>query len=86
MDNIIYDQMKKVESKAQFIRQFWQAFEMEKSDIQRVREEVISERVALTVLRSGDVKGSQTEKVLNGNELSSMNSTMRKIMENNSNE
>jgi hypothetical protein len=43
------------------------------------REELMAERVALSVLRSGEVKGSQAEKVLSGNEFSTLTSTMRLI-------
>ena len=64
--------MKKLEHKAEFMRQFWQCFELEKNDLVKVREELLAERVALSVLRSnvGDIKGSQTEKVLTANEFS----------------
>lgn len=50
--------MKKMEHKADFMREFWQTFELEKKDMQLVREELLAERVALTVLRSGEVKGT----------------------------
>ena len=43
------------------------------------REELMAERVALSVLRSGEVKGTQAEKVLSGNEFSTLTSTMRLI-------
>ena len=37
----------------------------------------MAERVALTVLKSGEVKGSQTEKVLGTNEFSASSSMIR---------
>jgi hypothetical protein len=74
--------MRKLEHKAQFMRQFWQAFELERRDIYLAREELLAERVALSVLRSGEVKGTQAEKVLSGNEFSSLTSTLRPLTTN----
>ncbi len=71
--------MRKLEHKAHFLRQFWSAFELERRDLYLAREELLAERVALSVLRSGEVKGSQAEKVLSGNEFSTLSSTMRLI-------
>jgi hypothetical protein len=58
LDNTIYLQMRKLEHKAQFMKQFWQAFDLERRDLYLAREELMAERVALSVLRSGEVKGS----------------------------
>lgn len=71
--------MKKLEHKAKFMREFWQSFELEKRDMILTREELMAERVALTVLKSGEVKGTEAEKILMGNEFSSLTSTLRKI-------
>lgn len=79
LDNAIYNQMRKLEHKAQFLRQFWQSFELERRDIYLAREEILAERVALSVLRSGELKGTQAEKILSGNEFSTLTSTMRLI-------
>jgi len=79
LDNAIYHQMRKLEYKAQFMRQFWQAFELERRDLYLAREELMAERVALSVLRSGELKGAPAEKILSGNEFSTLTSTMRLI-------
>ncbi len=71
--------MRKLEYKAQFMRQFWQAFDIERRDLYLAREELIAERVALSVLRSGELKGTPAEKILSGNEFSTITSTMRMI-------
>ena len=39
----------------------------------------MAERVALSVLRSGELKGTPAEKILSGNEFSTLTSTMRLI-------
>lgn len=71
--------MRKIEHKAKFMREFWKCFDLEKKDMSMVREELLAERVALSVMRSGEAKGSQAEKVLGGNELSALTSTLREI-------
>jgi hypothetical protein len=71
--------MKKLGEKASFLREFWTCFESDRRDMQLVKEELVAERVALSVLKSGEVKGAQVEKVLLGNELSSMMSTLKPI-------
>jgi hypothetical protein len=43
------------------------------------REEIMAERVALSVLRSGELKGAAAEKILSGNEFSTLTSTMRQL-------
>lgn len=80
LDQVLYYQMKKMEHKAQFMREFWQTFELEKKDMQLVREELLAERVALTVLRSGEVKGTATERVLANNEFSAVTTTLRPLV------
>ncbi len=79
LDNAIYLQMRKLEHKAKFMRQFWQAFELERKDLYLAREEIMAERVALSVLRSGELKGAPAEKILSGNEFSTLTSTMRQL-------
>ena len=71
--------MRKLEYKAQFMRQFWQSFDLERRDLYLAREELMAERVALSVLRSGELKGTPAEKILSGNEFSTITSTMRII-------
>ena len=80
LDNMIYHQMKKLEHKAKFLREFWASFELDKKDMQLVREELLAERVALSVMRSGETKGTNAEKILAENEFSSMTSTMRSLL------
>jgi len=69
--------MKKLEHKAKFLREFWTSFELDKKDMELSREELLAERVALSVIRSGETKGTQTEKVLMSNDLTSMAATLR---------
>ena len=56
--------MKKLQHKAKFLREFWNNFEVEKKDLLLIREETLAERVALSVLKSGETKGTVTEKIL----------------------
>lgn len=79
LDNAIYYQMKKLEHKAHFMRSFWGSFNLEKCDMQLAKEELLAERVALTMLRSGEIKGTNTERVLSGNEFSTLTSTLKEI-------
>lgn len=79
LDQVLYYQMKKLEHKAAFMREFWQTFELERKDMQMVREELLAERVALTVLRSGELKGTPAERVLANNEFSAVTTTIRPI-------
>jgi hypothetical protein len=72
--------MKKLEHKAKFLREFWTSFELDKKDIELSREELLAERVALSVIRSGETKGTQTEKVLMSNDLTSMAATLRQLV------
>ena len=80
LDNVIYHQMKKLEHKAKFLREFWTSFELDKKDMELSREELLAERVALSVIRSGETKGTQTEKVLMSNDLTSMAATLRQLV------
>lgn len=79
LDDVIYYQMRKLEKKSHFLRQYWSNFDLERRGLHLTREELLAERVALTVLRSGEVKGTSAEKVLTGNEFSIINSTLKAI-------
>jgi vacuolar-type H+-ATPase subunit H len=79
VDTLVYHQMRKLEHKAKFIREFWQSYELERRDMQMAKEELLAERVALSVLRSGEVRGTPAEKVLSGNEFSTLTSTLRAV-------
>jgi len=80
LDSAIYYQMKKLEHKAHFLREFWSSFDLDKRDMELTREELLAERVALSVIRSGETKGTQAEKVLVGNDLTSMASVIRQLV------
>jgi hypothetical protein len=71
--------MRKLEHKAAFLRQFWDGFETEKRELKLGKEEILAERVALSIIRSGDVKGTPVERVLSGNEFSALTSTLRQL-------
>ena len=71
--------MRKLEHKAAFLRHFWSGFESEKREIKLGKEELIAERLALSVLRGGDLKGTPAERVLSGNEFSALTSTLRQL-------
>ena len=45
-----------------------------------IKEEVLAERVALSVLKSGEVKGTLTEKVLSHNEFTNASQMMRPLV------
>jgi hypothetical protein len=51
-------QLKKLEHKVKFLREFWQNFELEKRDLTLLKEEALAERAALSILKSGEAKGS----------------------------
>lgn len=44
-----------------------------------MKEEALAERAALSVLKSGEIKGTQAEKVLASNEFASTNSLIRPL-------
>lgn len=69
--------MQKLEHKAKFLRDFWKTFEVEKSELSLMKEEALAERVALTVLKSGEIKNTQAEKALISNEFSASNSLIK---------
>lgn len=50
------------------MKEFWQNFEVEQKDLSYIKEEALAERVALSVLKSGEAKGTAAEKVLSSNE------------------
>jgi SWIRM-associated region 1 len=79
LDDVIYQQMRKLEHKATFLRQFWTCFESEKRELKLGKEELLAERVALSVLRGGELKGTPAERILSGNEFSSITSTLRPL-------
>ena len=80
LDSAIYYQMKKLEHKARFLREFWSSFDLDKRDMELTREELLAERVALSVIRSGETKGTQAEKVLVGNDLTAVTSVIRQLV------
>lgn len=77
LDEVLYHQMKKLEHKAAFLRQFWSGFDSERRELKLGKEELLAERVALSVLRGGELKGTPTERVLSGNEFSTLTSSLR---------
>ena len=79
LDNAIYYQMRKLEHKARFIREFWQSFEIEQRDMLLTREELLAERVALSVLKGGELRNTAAERALGGNEFSTAAATIREI-------
>jgi hypothetical protein len=44
-----------------------------------VKEETLAERVALSVLKSGEIKNTTTEKILSSNEFAASNSLLRTL-------
>jgi len=77
LDDVLYHQMKKLEHKAAFLRQFWSGFDSERRELKLGKEELLAERVALSVLRGGELKGTPAERVLSGNEFSTLTSSLR---------
>ena len=63
--------------KAQFLREFWEIEEIEQRDLELLREETLAERVALSVLKSGEIKGTQTEKALSQNEFTAASTLLK---------
>ncbi len=50
--------MQKLEYKAKFMREFWKTIDIEKRDLTIMKEENLAERVALSVLKSGEIRGT----------------------------
>lgn len=75
----IYYQQQKLEHKAKFLHDFWKIFEVEQKDLQLMKEESMAERVALSVLKCGEIKGTQAEKILASNEFASSNQLIRQL-------
>jgi len=46
LDDILYQQMKKLEHKAKFLRQYWQGFDSERRELKLAKEELLAERFA----------------------------------------
>lgn len=67
----MHAQLKKLEHKVKFLREFWTNYEVEKGDLSLIKEEALAERVALTVLKSGEAKGMTAENLLWMNEFGS---------------
>ena len=44
------------------MREYWQIFDVEKKDLNLVKEEALAERVAISLLKSGEAKGGVLEK------------------------
>ncbi|CDW80830.1 swi snf and rsc complex subunit ssr2 [Stylonychia lemnae] len=75
----IYYQQQKLEQKAKFLRDFWKIFEVEQNDLALIKEESLAERVALSVLKSGEIKGTQAERILASNEFTASNQQIRQL-------
>jgi hypothetical protein len=50
LDSLIYEQMRKLEHKSAFLRQYWAGFDREKKELKLGREELMAERISLSVL------------------------------------
>lgn len=53
MNKILLEQLSKLELKFDHLSNFWNLYDLEKRDLEIVREECIAERVALSTLKSG---------------------------------
>ena len=70
---MIFEQLAKLETKVSQMRKFWNLFEIEKRDIQMCREECLTERVALSALKSGAFKSKpEVENLLWKNQFASL--------------
>ena len=64
LNKIIFEQLSKLELKFDHLSNFWSLYELEKKDLDMVREECIAERVALSTLKSGQFANQKQEKTL----------------------
>lgn len=78
---VLYAQLQKLEHKLKFLREYWQIFEIEKRDLGLVKEEAMAERIALSMLKSGEAKGSSCEKMLGLNEFAASKEMLRELNE-----
>jgi len=61
------------------MREFWKSFEVEQNDFKLMKEEALAERAALSVLKSGEIKGTNAEKVLTQNEFAASSSLLKQL-------
>jgi len=61
-------QLEKLENKTKFLRKFWNSFEHEMLDLAFIKEESLAERAALSIIKSGEIRGAISEKILTNNE------------------
>lgn len=57
VNQALYAQLAKLEHKMKFLREYWNIFGIEKRDLNLVKEEALAERLALSLIKSGKVKG-----------------------------
>lgn len=50
LDSLIYEQMRKLEHKSAFLRQYWTGFDRERKELKLGREELMAERISLSVM------------------------------------
>lgn len=52
LNDVIYQQMKKIRAQAAFIREFESIYELQKQELLIMKEECIAERIAITKLKT----------------------------------
>lgn len=81
LNNVLFQQLNKLEMKFEYLRKFWTLFEQEKMDVQMAREECLAERVALSALKSSNTNAmpSEMERNLWQNQFSQGNQLLEQI-------
>ena len=79
LNKIIYEQLNKLELKFDHLSNFWSLYDLEKQDLDIVREECLAERVALSTLKSGQFANQKQEKTLWKNQFASAQDLLTKM-------
>lgn len=68
LNDIIYQQMKKIRAQSAFIKHFEGVYELQDAEIATMKEECLAERIAITKIKASAVAASEAPKVFEDNE------------------
>ena len=59
LNDVIYQQMKKLKAQSEFITQFHEIYELQEQELAMAKEECLAERVAITMLKADVTKKNE---------------------------
>jgi len=59
LNDVIYQQMKKLKAQSEFITQFHEVYELQEQELAMAKEECLAERVAITMLKADVTKKNE---------------------------